>query len=90
MKQPHEVFYKKGVLKKFVKFTGKHQRRSLFLNKFTCLGPVTLPKNKEAPTQVFSYECSGIFKNTFFRNTSEKLLLNFTNENKASKNEISN
>ena len=28
-----EVFYKKGVLKNFSKFTGKHLRQSLFLIK---------------------------------------------------------
>ena len=28
-----EVFYKKGVLKHFAKFTGKHPLQSLFFNK---------------------------------------------------------
>ena len=32
-KQPPEVFYKKGALKNFAKFTGKHLCQSLFLNK---------------------------------------------------------
>ena len=32
-KQPPEVFYKKGVLKNFSKFTGKHLCQSLFFNK---------------------------------------------------------
>ena len=32
-KQPPEVFYKKGVLRNFVKFTGKHLCQSLFLKK---------------------------------------------------------
>ena len=41
-------------------------------------------------TQVFSYEFSEIFRNTFFQITSGQLLLNFTNENKASESEISN
>ena len=31
--QPPEVFYKKGVLKSFVKFTGKHLYHSLFFDK---------------------------------------------------------
>ena len=31
---PLEMFYKKGVLKNFVKFTGKHRCQSLFLIKF--------------------------------------------------------
>ena len=30
LKQPPEILYKKGVLKHFVKFTGKHVCRSLF------------------------------------------------------------
>ena len=32
-KQSPEVFYKKGVLKNFAKFTGKHLCQSLFFNK---------------------------------------------------------
>ena len=32
-KQPLEVFYKKGVLKNFAKFTGKHLWQVLFFNK---------------------------------------------------------
>ena len=32
-----EVFYKKGVLKNFVKFTGKHLCQSLFFNKIAGL-----------------------------------------------------
>ena len=38
-KQPTEVFYKKGVLKKFVKFTGKLLCWSLFFNKVAGLRP---------------------------------------------------
>ena len=53
-KQPPEVFYKKGVLKNFAKFTGKHQCQSLFFNK------------KETLAQVFSCEYCEIFKNTFY------------------------
>ena len=32
-KQQPEVFCKKGVLRNFAKFTGKHLRQSLFFNK---------------------------------------------------------
>ena len=32
-KQPPEVFYKKGVLRNFVKLTGKHLCQSIFFNK---------------------------------------------------------
>ena len=34
-KQLLEVFYKKGVLKNFAQFTGKHLRQSLFFDKGT-------------------------------------------------------
>ena len=39
-----EVICKKGVLKNFGKFTGKHLRQSLFFSKFAVLTPVTLLK----------------------------------------------
>ena len=39
-----EVFYKKGVLKNFTKFTGKHLRQSLFFNNVAGLTPATLLK----------------------------------------------
>ena len=39
---------------------------------------------------MFSCEFSEILRTPFFQNTFEQLLLNFTNENKASENEISN
>ena len=45
-KQPPEVIYKKGVLKKFAKFTGKHLCQSLFFNKFTDLRRATLLKKR--------------------------------------------
>ena len=40
-KQPPEVFCKKGVLKNFTKFTGKHLCQSLFFNKVAGLRPAT-------------------------------------------------
>ena len=49
-----EVFCKKGVLRNFVKITGKHLCQSLFFIK------------KEALTQVFSCDFYEISKNTFF------------------------
>ena len=60
---------KKGVLKNFTKFTGKHLRQSLFFNKVA--GAETL-------AQVFSCEFCEISKNTFFKNTSGRLLLEIT------------
>ena len=65
-KQPPEVFYKKGVLRNFIKFTGKHLRQSLFLNKKASeLRPAFVFK-KNALAQVFSCEFCEISKNTFF------------------------
>ena len=47
------MFYKKGVLKDFAKFTGKHLHQNLFFN-------------KEALAQVFSCEFCEVFKSIFF------------------------
>ena len=44
-KQPLEVFYKKGVLKNFAKFTEKHLRQSLFFNKVAGLQFCEVSKN---------------------------------------------
>ena len=59
-----EVFCRRGVLRNFAKFTGKHLCQSLFLNKFPGLKLATLLK-KEALAQVFFYEICEISKNTF-------------------------
>ena len=55
-----EVFCKKGVLRNFTKFTGKHlrQSQSLFFNKVDFI-------KKETLAEVFSCEFYEIFKNTF-------------------------
>ena len=42
----HEVLCKKGVLRNFAKFTGKHLCQSLFLNKAAGLRPTTLLKKR--------------------------------------------
>ena len=52
---------KKGVLKHFVKFTGKHLHQSLVLKKVACIFI-----KKETLTQLFSCEFREIFKSTFF------------------------
>ena len=62
-----EVFFWKGVLKNFKKFTGKHLCQSVFFDKVEGL----------RPAQVFSCEFCESFQNTFFVehvrvNTSEK------------------
>ena len=59
-KQPPEVFCKKGVLKIFAKFTGKHLCKSLFFNKVAGLWPVNFVKFPRTP---------------FLHNTSGRLLL---------------
>ena len=51
---------KKAVLKSFAKFTGKHLRQSLFLNK------VCNFNKKETLAQVFSCELCEKSKNTYF------------------------
>ena len=56
-----KVFFKKGFLKNFAKFTGKHLCRSL--HKVADLRLATLLK-KETPTQVLSCEFCKIFKNS--------------------------
>ena len=48
-----EIFCKKGVLKNFAKFTGKHLCQSFFFN-------------KETMAQVFSWESCEISKSVFF------------------------
>ena len=57
-----EVFCRKGVLRNFAKFTGKHLRQSLSIE-------------KETSSQVFSCGFSGISKNTFFIEHLRWLLL---------------
>ena len=59
-----EVLCKKGVLKYFAKFTGKHLCQSLFFNKVVGLRPATLLRKTLA--QMFSCEFCKVFKNTFF------------------------
>ena len=69
-----EVFYTNGILKTFAKFTGKHLCQSLFCNKFADFSPAT---KKETLTQVFSCGFCKIFKNTFFTEHPQWLLLKF-------------
>ena len=78
-KQPPDVFCKKGVLRNFAKFTGKHLYQRVFFNK-KLLKTCNFIK-KDSVAQVFSCNCCEISKNTFFlehlRTTaSESLKLN--------------
>ena len=59
-----EVHCKKGVLRNFSKFTGKHLCQSLFFIKLAC----NFIK-KETLAQVFSCEFCKISKNIFFHTT---------------------
>ena len=59
-----EVFYKKGVLKNLLKFTGKHCVRVSFLIKLRASACNFI--KKEIQEQVFSCEFCEIFKSTFF------------------------
>ena len=65
-KQPPEVFFKKGVLKNFANFTGKHLCWSLFFNK------VARP---QAPTQMCSCEISKILRTPILKNICGRLLI---------------
>ena len=61
--QPPEVFWKKGGLRNFAEFTGKHMCQSLFFNKVVGIRPASLLRKTRA--QMFSYEFCEISKNTF-------------------------
>ena len=65
-------FLRKGVLRNFAKFTGKHLFRRLFFNKVAVLR-LQLFIKKETLTQVFSSEFCQI--SPFSQNTSKRLLL---------------
>ena len=62
-----EVFCKKGVLKNFANFTGKHLCHGLFFIRAAGLRPATWLKKTLA--HVLSCEFCEIFKNTFFYRT---------------------
>ena len=66
-KQSPEVFCKKGVLRNFAKFTGKHLYPSLLFNKVAGFRPAEACNffKKENLAQVFSCEFCEISKNTF-------------------------
>ena len=56
-----EVFCKKGVLRNFANFTGKHLYQSLFLNKVAACNFI----KKQGLAQVFFCELCKISENTF-------------------------
>ena len=65
---------KKGVLRNFPKFTGKHLCRSLFLNNVACLGPATLLK-KRLWYRCFPVNFAKFLRRPFLQNTPGRLLL---------------
>ena len=65
-----EVSCKKGVLRNFTNFTGKHLRQSFFFNKDAGLRPKDCNFiKKETLALVFSCEFSQFSKNTFLHRT---------------------
>ena len=64
-KQPPEVFNKKGVLRNFAKFTGKHLCQSLFFIKVAVVYVCIFIK-KETLALTFFYDFGESFKNIFF------------------------
>ena len=63
------MFCKKGVLRNFAKFTGKHLCQSLIFNNVASLRPATLLK-KQTLAQGFSCEICEISKKTYSYRTS--------------------
>ena len=72
-KQPPEVFYKKGLLKTFAKFTGKHLCQSLFFNKVAGLRSATLLKMR-LWYRCFPVNFAKFWRTPFLQNTSGRLL----------------
>ena len=64
---------KKGVLRNFTKFTGKHLCQSLFFNKFAGLRPATLLK-KRLWHRCFPVNFVKFLRTPFLQNTSARLL----------------
>ena len=70
-----EVFCKKGVLRNFTKFTGKHLCRSLFFNKVTGLRSATLLKERLWP-RYFPVNFAKFLRTPFLKEHLWWLLLN--------------
>ena len=64
-----KVFFKKGAFKNFEKFTGKHQRQSLFFNKIAGLRTANLLK-KRPWRSCFPVNFAKFLKTPFLRSTS--------------------
>ena len=64
-----EVFCKKGVLRNFANFAGKHLCQSLFFNKIEDLNPATLLK-KSLWHRCFPVNFAKFLRTSFLQNTS--------------------
>ena len=73
-KQPPDVLCKKGVLRNFAKFTGKHLCQRPFFNKVAGMSPATLLK-KSRWHRCFPVKFAKFLRTTFLQNTSGQLLL---------------
>ena len=73
-KQPPEIFYKKGALKNFTKFTGKHLCQSLFFNKIAGLRRATL-LNTILWHRYFPVNFAKLLRTSFLQSTFGRLLL---------------
>ena len=70
----HTCFVRKGALKNFTKFPGKHLCQSLFFNKVAGLSPATLLK-KRLWHKCFPVNFVKFLTTPFLQNTSKRLLL---------------
>ena len=70
-----EVFCRKGALRNFSKFTGKHLCQSLYFNKVSGLRAETLLK-KRLWHRCFPVNFAKFLRIPFLKNTSGRLLLN--------------
>ena len=71
-----EVFCRKGVVRNFAKFTGKHPCQSLFFNKVASLGSATLLK-KSLWYRCFPVNFVKFLRTPFFLEHLRWLLLNY-------------
>ena len=77
-KQSPEVFYKKGVLRNFAKFTEKYLCQRLFFNKVADLKSTILLK-KSLWHSCFPVNFANVLRIYFLQNTSERLFLSIPN-----------
>ena len=70
---------KKGVLRNFTKFTGKHLCQSLFFNKVAGLRPATFLLKKTPQHRCFPVNITKFLRTPILKNISERLLLKLGN-----------